>query len=383
MRIRARDSGQILFAGREQEDGRPPHGEEQFRAVAESVADGIVSISGSGEVIYFNPAAQLIFGYRPAMVLGSPFTFLMAERWQGTYEKAMSRFLARGRNELIGTTQEVEGRRRNGENFPAEIVLSPWTADGETFFTAVVRDITERKTLVQLEQSNSDLEQFAYLASHDLGEPLRTITSYVQLLDSRYGGCLGQDADDFIEFALQGTQRMQALIDSLLEYSRASSPEYELRSVDCSEVVHCVLALLRAKITDVGATVETRELPIVCADARQISRVFQNLITNALTYRREAPTVRIGAERVVGAWCFSVSDNGIGIAEADAGRVFEMLERLHTPQEYGGSGMGLAICKRIIERHGGRIWAEPNPEGGTTFCFTIPDPDSGSLDGRS
>jgi PAS domain S-box-containing protein len=382
LRIRARDSGQIVFVGREQGIDRPPYGEEQFRAVAESVADGIVSISGSGEVIYFNPAAQLTYGYRPAEVLGSPFISLVAERWQGAYEKAMRRFLARGRHELIGTTQEAEGKRRNGEVFPAEIVLSPWAADGETYFTAVVRDITERKTLVQLEQSNSDLEQFAYLASHDLGEPLRTIKSYVQLLDARYGGCLGQDAEDFIDFALQGTQRMQALIDSLLEYSRASSPVYELRSVDCNEVVHSVLALLRAKITDSGATVETRELPIVWADARQISRVFQNLITNALTYRREAPTVRIGAERVVGAWCFSVSDKGIGIAEADAGRIFGMLERLHTPQEYGGSGMGLAICTRIIERHGGRIWAEPNPEGGTRFCFTIPDPDSGSLDGR-
>jgi PAS domain S-box-containing protein len=346
------------------------------------VADGIVSIDRSGHVIYLNPAAQLTYGYRPAEVLGSHFTVLMAERWRGAYEKAVRRFLARGRNELIGTTQEVEGERRNGEVFPAEIVLSPWTADGETYFTAVVRDITERKALVQLEQSNSDLEQFAYLASHDLGEPLRTIKSYLQLLGARYGGCLGRDADDFIEFALQGTERMQCLIDSLLEYSRASSAEYELRSVDCKEVVNSVLALLRAKITDSGAIVETRALPIVWADARQISRVFQNLITNALTYRRAQPKVQIGAERVVGAWRFSVSDNGIGIAEADAGRIFEMLERLHAPQEYGGSGMGLAICKRIIERHGGRIWAEPNPEGGTRFCFTIPDSDSGSLDGR-
>lgn len=343
--------------------------------MAESVADSIVSIDGDGLIIYVNPAAQLTYGYRPAEILGRPFIDLLAERWQSAFDKAMRRFVARGRNELVGTTQDVEGARRNGEVFPAELVLSPWTAEGETYFTAVLRDVTEGKTLVQLEESNLDLERFAYVASHDLSEQLRTVKSYLQLIDSRYGGCLGSDADEFIEVALQGAARMQALIDSLLEYSRASAAAYELRLLDCNEVVRGVLAVLGSKIGDTRANIRCGELPTVWGDGGQISHVFQNLISNALTYRTAAPRVDIDAQRVVGAWCFRVSDNGIGIPQGDAERIFEMLERLHTQREYAGSGMGLAICRRIVERHGGRIWAEPNPASGARFCFTIPDAD--------
>jgi light-regulated signal transduction histidine kinase (bacteriophytochrome) len=168
---------------------------------------------------------------------------------------------------------------------------------------------------------------------------------------------------------------MQALIDSLLEYSRASSAAYELRLLDCNDVVQGVLALLGSKVEETRATIRCSELPTVWGDGGQISLVFQNLISNALTYRTAAPRVYIDAQRVVGAWCFLVSDNGIGIPHGDAERIFEMLERLHTQREYAGCGMGLAICRRIVERHGGRIWTEPNLGSGARLCFTIPDPD--------
>jgi PAS domain S-box-containing protein len=372
VRIRSREPARALLVDTEPAAGLP-HAEEQFRAVVENTVEAIVSVSSGGRVIYFNPAAQLTYGYRPAEIIGRPFTDLLAEPWRSDYEKAMRRFQSWGRNELIGTTQEIECERRNGEVFPAELVLSPWTADGETHFTAALRDITERKALVQLEESNCDLERFAYVASHDLSEPLRTVSSYVKLLDARYGGSLGHDADEFIQFALDGTQRMQALIDGLLDYSRASSADYEIRPVDCNEIARSILALLGTKIEETGAAVETRELPTVRADASQISRVFQNLICNALTYRSAEPMIELRAERIVGGWCFTVSDNGIGVPQIDVERIFDMLERLHTQQEYSGSGMGLAICKRIVERHGGRIWAEPKPRSGTRFCFTIPD----------
>jgi PAS domain S-box-containing protein len=380
--MRARDSGRTLFVEREQPN-EPPHPEEQLQPLAESVSDAVASIDSDGLIVYFNPAAQLTYGYRPAEILGRPFTDLLADRWRSIFEKAMRRFLARGRNELIGTTQEVEGERRNGEVFPAELVLSPWAAEGKAHFTAVLHDITDRKALVQLEESNLDLERFAYVASHDLNEPLRTIKSYLQLIDTRYGGCLGQDADDFIGFALQGADRMQTLIDCLLEYSRASAARYELSLVDCNEIVRGVLALLDSKRRASEAAVRIAELPTVWGDAAQISLVFQNLISNALTYRSADPRIEIDAQRVVGAWRLSVSDNGIGVPQGDVERIFEMLERLHTQREYTGSGMGLAICKRVVERHGGRIWAEPNPWSGTRFCFTIPDPHGGPLDGRS
>jgi PAS domain S-box-containing protein len=381
VRVRVRDVGQTLPAVRGQERDHHPSAEARFRAVVDSVADGIVSISGGGRIISLNPAAQLIYGYRPAEVVGSSFTILLAEQWRFDYEKALKRFLRWGRSELVGTTQEIEGERRNGETFPAELVLSPWTVDGETFFTAVLRDITERKALARLEEANYDLERFAYVASHDLSEPLRTVTSYVQLLATRYEGCLGKDADEFIDFALQGTRRMQALIDGLLEYSRAGWSEQETGPADSGEIVHGVLAQLRSAIDETGVVVKIGQLPVLWADTRQLGQVFQNLISNALTYRSEEPRIDIGAERIIGGWRFWVSDNGIGIAERDAERIFEMLERLHTPQEYPGSGLGLAICKRIVERHGGRIWTEPNAESGTSFHFTIPDPGGGRRNG--
>jgi PAS domain S-box-containing protein len=257
------------------------------------------------------------------------------------------------------------------------------------YVIAQVEDISDRKAAQEslslahdelerraqdLERSNTDLQQFAYAASHDLSEPLRMVRSYVQLLARRYEGKLDADADEFIEFAVDGVTRMQALIDGLLMYSRAGTSEYAIGPVDCSEIVEAALMMLKARLDDTEAEIVIEPLPTVQADEAQLAQLFQNLIGNAVKFvSGRKPRVEVSAERREDEWCFSVADNGIGIDPKHADRIFAVFQRLQGRGEYEGSGIGLAICKRIVERHGGRIWVESQPGEGSTFRFTIPD----------
>jgi light-regulated signal transduction histidine kinase (bacteriophytochrome) len=202
------------------------------------------------------------------------------------------------------------------------------------------------------------------------------VSSYVQLLAKRYKDRLDSDADEFIDFAIDGTARMQALIDGLLIYSRAGTADYTHEPVDCSQVLHETLTTLHAALRDTGAKVNAGPMPTVLGDATQLFQLFQNLISNAIKFAaEEAPRIEITAEREDGFWRFMVEDNGIGIDPAHAERIFAVFQRLHGRGEYPGSGVGLAICKRIVERHHGRIWVESPAEGGSTFYFTIPAED--------
>jgi two-component system sensor histidine kinase/response regulator len=238
------------------------------------------------------------------------------------------------------------------------------------------------RTTVSLQRSNDDLEQFAYVASHDLSEPIRSVSGMVQLLDRRYHGRLGRDADEFITRAVDESKRMQALIHDLLEYSRVGHGEPRREPVEVGALVAQVVESLRDPIQAAGAEIATRALPVVHADPVQLRQVFQNLVANAIKFRSEAaPRIHIGAVRDGGAWRFAVADNGIGIAARHATRVFEVFKRLHAHDRYSGSGIGLSICKRIVERHGGRIWVEQAGGAGTTFQFTIPDPKEAHDDG--
>ncbi|MFA5786720.1 MAG: ATP-binding protein [Actinomycetota bacterium] len=217
----------------------------------------------------------------------------------------------------------------------------------------------------------AELEMFAYVASHDLQEPLRMVTSYTQLLAKRYAGRLDADADDFIGFVVDGTKRMQALIRDLLEYSRVGSAELNLRATDCEQVLQGVLASLKNLIAESGAIVTYDPLPTVLADSSQLTQLFQNLVTNAVKFHGErSPVVHVGVEPTAGSWRLSVRDNGIGMDPAYTESVFEAFRRLN-PRDYPGTGVGLAICKKIVERHGGRIWVESAVGEGSVFFVTL------------
>ena len=245
-------------------------------------------------------------------------------------------------------------------------------------FEAMMREIgeRERRLMVQaaeLTRSNQDLGQFAYIASHDLQEPLRMVASYLELLERRYAGSLDDDAREFIAYAVDGAGRMKRLINDLLDYSRAGNAPVRAQSVDAGEVVASILRTLSIPIAESHGHVTVEPLPTITADGEQLGRVFQNLVENALKYRsRAAPRIRIVAEPIDNCWKFSVRDNGVGVDPRFADKVFEIFKRLHGRDKYPGTGIGLAICKLVVERHGGRIWVEPRPNGGSIFSFTIP-----------
>ena len=226
----------------------------------------------------------------------------------------------------------------------------------------------------ELESSNRDLQYFAYVASHDLQEPLRMVVGYVQLLEKRLADKLDQSTREFMGYAVDGALRMQSLIQDILAYSRVSTKGQPLEPVDSAAALKEALDRLASRIAETGAEVDARSLPIVMADRTQLAQLFQNLIGNAIKFCRDhAPQVRVEAAREAGRWRFSVTDNGIGIAPEYRERLFVIFKRLHTQREFPGTGIGLAICKRIIERHGGEIGIGSAPGGGSVFWFTLPE----------
>ena len=252
---------------------------------------------------------------------------------------------------------------------------------GSSFILLVISDITERRKVErvlaiqaqELARSNADLQQFAYVASHDLQEPLRMVTSYMKLLERRYKGRLDSNADEFIAFAVDGATRMQVLIDDLLAYARISTTSIPLVRTDCMVIVDNALANLEIAIRESGSVITCDVLPEVVVDASQLAQVFQNLIGNAIKFRGEAPLqIHISARRQDGDWLFSIQDNGIGIEPEFRERIFVIFQRLHRREDYSGTGIGLAICKKIIEGYGGHIWVESEAGVGSNFMFTLP-----------
>jgi signal transduction histidine kinase len=230
-----------------------------------------------------------------------------------------------------------------------------------------------RRQASELTRSNTELEQFAYVASHDLQEPLRMITGYTNLLAKRYAGKLDQDANEFMAFAVNGAKRMHVLINDLLSYSRVGTNAKPLMRTNCEEILDRTLASLQVATKESGASITHDELPTVLADETQIGQLFQNLVGNAIKYRgKNPPQIHVGCKRDGGYWLFSVKDNGIGIDPQYSERIFVIFQRLHTRDEYSGTGIGLAICKKIVERHGGKIWVESQLDQGTTCFFKLP-----------
>lgn len=322
-----------------------------------------------------NPALQNFLGISDRDLSHLPFTDFI-------HPDDLAATLAEMENLSTGDPTirfENRYRRRDGVYRWFEWTARPVPEQGLIYANA--RDVTERKRAEEaiaqkaeaLERSNAELQQFAYVASHDLQEPLRTISSYVQLLHKRYEGQLDADADDFIEFIVNAAERMQSLIRDLLAYSRVGRREINRQPVNVTEVLERTLAGIRATLDAVGAEVTYDALPTIKADSMQLSLLFQNLISNGIKFQgKAAPRVHVSVERAGRRWHFAVRDNGIGIKDVYQDRIFEVFRRLHSRSQYAGTGIGLAICKKIIERHGGRIWVESEVNAGSTFFFTIP-----------
>ena len=356
--------------------------EERFRLAVESSPSGMVMVDSQGRIVLVNAEAERLFGYKRDELLGQSTELLFPERFRNLLPHLRPTFQALPEARPMGAGLELYGLRKNGTEFPIEIGLNPIKTSSGAFVLSAIVDITERKRteneLVQqtreLARSNSELAQFAYVASHDLQEPLRTVASYTELLEHRYGDRLDEDARTYIKFARDGAVRMQRLLEALLAYSRVGTRTREPISTDAGRALDHALDALKAAIDEAGAKIVRGKLPAVMADPTQLAEMFQNLVGNGVKFRGKiAPVVEIGARRRDSAWVFSVRDNGIGIESVDFDRIFQVFQRLHTREEYPGTGIGLAICRRIAERMGGTVWVESEPGKGSTFFFDVPD----------
>ena len=271
--------------------------------------------------------------------------------------------------------------RKDGKRLDVSFTLSP-IKDGQGKITGIAgigRDISKAKQAeAELRRSNAELEQFAYVASHDLQEPLRAMAGTVQILQRRYQGQLDARADEIITHAVAAVTRMQTLVSDLLAFSRLARHGNAFAPTDCTTVLTDVQTILEVAIAESGALITHDALPTVMADASQLRQLLQNLLSNAIKFRGERPLqIHVGARREQNSWLFSVRDNGLGIEKQYFERIFVVFQRLHTRDEYPGTGIGLAVCKKIVERHGGRIWLESEADKGTTFHFTIVDAAAG------
>jgi PAS domain S-box-containing protein len=355
----------------------------RYRGLLEAAPDAMVVVNQTGEIVLLNLQAQKQFGYRIDELVGRPVKHIIPEGFAERLVADGTRSAAEALAQQIGTGIELQGHRKDGSDFPIEIMLSPLASREGTLVTAAIRDISVRKvaeallvkTVGELKRSNDELKHFAYVASHDLQEPLRMVASYTQLLAKRYRGQLDSDADEFIAYAVDGCNRMQQMIRDLLTYSSAGTGAMDPQTISSELALDVALANLRVAMEESGALVTRDSLPTVTTDDTQLTQVFQNLIGNAIKYRGSAvPRIHVSArtggrrERI-----FSVRDNGIGMDPQYFDKIFVLFQRLHGRGEFAGTGIGLSICKKILERLGGRIWVESQLDQGSTFHFALPD----------
>ena len=365
---------------------RAEEARSNLAAVVESSDDAIVAKTLEGTITAWNPAAEKLYGYSATEALGKPLRMLLpAER----AEEETDILLRVRRGESFNHLDTVRVRK-DGKRVDVSVTISPIKdASGNIIGASNIgRDITERKRAEEqlaaqalelsrkaeeLARSNADLEQFAYVASHDLQEPLRMVTAYTQLLSERYSGKIDETANKFIGYAQDGAVRMQVLIQDLLAFSRVGRKEDARTAVDCNAVIEEVRQVLAPAVQESGAAITCSNLPMVLADRSQMVQLFQNLIGNAIKFRgAKPPVISVRAERQDQNWRFSVTDNGIGIDPEYGENIFVIFQRLHARAEYPGNGIGLAICKKIVERYGGKIWVESQPGAGSTFHFVMP-----------
>lgn len=363
------------------EEEKLRYNEKLSRLLVENRKDyAIFMLDKEGRVTSWNAGAERLTGYESADVMGKDFDYFFSDddRRAGKPKELLR--LAAGLKQL-----EYEGWRmhKQGGRFWATITLATVYDDQHQLigFTELIRNSTRQKEadeklktlLAELERSNQELERFAYIASHDLQEPLRMVASYTQLLEKKYRDQLDKEALEYIAFATDGVLRMQQLITDLLSYSRVATKERMTTEVDLQSVLNKVLQNLRVAIEEAKAEIVSVPLPTVTADETQMVQLFQNLLSNALKFHTDKPIrIQIDVRRVEDEWVLSFQDNGIGIAPEFHEKIFLIFQRLHSRNEYEGTGVGLAVCKKIVERHGGKMWVESTLGEGAKFCFTLP-----------
>jgi len=349
---------------------------ERLAVTLRSIGDGVITTDVEGRIVLVNTATESLTGWAQREAIGAPLDdvfHIIHDMTRERRENPVDRVLESGA--LVELADHTLLVSRDGKERSLSLTGAPILSDKEGLMGVVLvfRDITQRRLAADLARSNAELEQFAYVASHDLQEPLRMVSSYVQLLARRYKGQLDADADDFIDFAVDGAKRMQELVNDLLTYSRVGTRGNPFEPTDCEAVLALALGNLELAIEEGGAVVTHDPLPVVVADGSQLAQVLQNLIANSIKFRGEMPPrIHVSATSMGDEWVFCVRDNGIGIDPQYHDRVFVLFQRLHTRREYPGTGIGLAICKRIVERHGGRIWVESELGQGSAFHFAIP-----------
>ncbi|MGE5457921.1 MAG: ATP-binding protein, partial [Methanococcaceae archaeon] len=346
----------------------------KWQTTFDAINDGVCLVDADGIISQCNRSFTKITGLQQNIIAGKKLSKAIPE-----FEKFTLEYLTQLCKDNHTNEIEIISLNRGWYSVSVDFIeKNTQCFDGAVF---KLSDITEKQkfeeklqhTLSDLERSNKELEQFAFVASHDLQEPLRMVSSYIELLAKRYGGQFDENADQYIEFAVDGTKRMQMLIHDLLEYSRVTSKGSQFTEVNLENVMKNVESNLEVAIKGSNAEIIYEHLPVITADETQISQLFQNLISNAIKFRsNKDPQITIKSAEKNGELTIAICDNGIGIDPVSSQRIFEIFQRLHLRSEYPGTGIGLAVCKKIVERHHGRIWVESQPGAGSTFFFTIP-----------
>ena len=351
----------------------------QLDAIIQGAVDGLITFNDTGEIITFNKACETIFGYKSSEVIGKNANMLMPPKYTVVFEEYL-----KNPDEMVfrnssGTTHQITAIRKNGTIFPIDLSIGRIPLNDDLIFSGIIRDITDRRAAeMEIIRSNEELENFAYIASHDLQEPIRMVSNFTSLLQNEYKDNLEGDGQKYLEFIMDGSARMKTLISDLLDYSRVNSDEAGFDDFNPQDQLDIVLRNLREQIDQTQAKITVKNLPDnLNANPIRFSRLLQNLIGNAIKYRKEAPKplkIDIAAEERPDDWLFSIKDNGIGMKQEYLEKIFVIFKRLHGKGEYSGTGIGLSICKKIVENMGGQIWVKSEVGKGSTFYFTIKKP---------
>ena len=351
-----------------------------LEAIVESAHDVIVTVDENGRVGGCNQALEKMFGYKPQEIIGRKLSDLMISPYREEHEARMLGYLSGTEDEMIGVGRRLVGHRKDGSDFPISLTMSEIIYRDQRFFSGVIRDITKilnteeklEELSFELQRSNSELRQFAAVAAHDLQAPLRTIGNFARILILRHKDQLNSEAEDKLERIIGGSQRMHSMISNLLTLSQVGE-KMNLEPVDLNEIFDEIVEDLEVTITEAQAIIQRDNLPCLLGDRGQLRQLLQNLLSNAIKFRHPEtpPQIHVGVADGGKHWDLCVTDNGIGIEQKYFDKIFQLFQRLHSRSEYPGSGIGLSICKKIVEGHGGTIEVKSEAGKGSRFSFTF------------